>query len=85
MLFLRPSQLCDAHAHTQTQSGPPPGRTSAAHSVGPPVLGAQVSRLGRPHHQVLHVPPGQIHAAQSRATSVGCVSSHLLPVLHPSP
>lgn len=40
-----------------------PASTSASHSVGLPVHGAEVSGLGRSHHQVLHVPPSQVHAA----------------------
>lgn len=41
-----------------------PASTSASHSVGLPVSSAEVSRPGRPHHQVLHVPPGQVHTAE---------------------
>lgn len=43
-----------------------PASTSASHSVGLPVHGTEMSRLGRSHHQVLHVPPGQVHTARTQ-------------------
>lgn len=48
-----------------------PASTSASHSVGPPVYGAEASGLGCSHHQVLHVPPGQVHAAQTQEVGQG--------------
>lgn len=48
-----------------------PVSTSASDSVSPPVYGAEASRLGRSHHQVLHVPPGQVHAAQTQEGGQG--------------
>jgi len=39
-------------------------RTSPPDSVGLPVGGAEPAGLRSPHHQVLHVPPGQVHAAR---------------------
>lgn len=64
---MRTAVLCRTHLSS-------PSRTSASHSVGPPVQSAEVSGLGRPHHQVLHVPPGQVHAAQTRTNSAGITS-----------
>ena len=38
--------------------------TSPPHAVGLPVGRAEPAGLGGPDHQVLHVPPRQVHAAR---------------------
>lgn len=38
--------------------------TSAAHSIGTPVVRAEVGGVRGSHHQVLHVPPRQVHTIQ---------------------
>lgn len=50
-----------------TSEPSPPGQpalTFAAHTIGGPVISIEVGWLGGLHHQVLHVPPGEVLTAK---------------------